>query len=118
MSYRNYRSDGPGPFELEAQSRTYNGFGPKGYKRSDNSIEEEVCEMLVHTRDLDVENVFIKVHDGVIKLSGSVRSRPEKFLIEDIAEHVSGVVEVENSIRVLKNTPPESDYWALKNQTD
>ena len=116
--YRNYRSDGPGPIELVAHSHSYKGFGTSGYKRSDNSIEEEVCELLMHTVGLDVEDVFISVTNGIIKLSGSVKSRQEKFIIEDIAEHVSGVIEIENHIRVLKNPLPDSDYWSFKNQID
>ncbi len=116
--YTNYRSDGPGPFEIEASGKyglsnwersqtfqhdSFKGVGPKGYKRSDNSIEEEVCEILVQNRHVDVENVYISVQGGVVKLSGTVRDRQEKFEIEDIAEHVSGVTEVRNEILVARN---------------
>ncbi|AUN99134.1 BON domain-containing protein [Bacteriovorax stolpii] len=121
--YANYRSDGPGPVELEAsvhhfRLETYRGIGPKSYTRSDNSIEEEVCEILIHDRFIDVENVFISVEKGVVKLSGSVRDRREKFEIEDIAEHVLGVVEVKNEIQVQKSRIPESDDFTVRRQLD
>lgn len=121
--YRNYRSDGPGPLELEGKGfyhhgENFSGIGPRGYKRSDNSIEEEVCEILVHEHRLDIENVYISVEDGVVRLSGSVMSREQKFIIEDIVEQVSGVAEVQNRLQVTKNVLPESGKLTFGKQLD
>ncbi|MBY4896131.1 BON domain-containing protein [Cupriavidus sp. AU9028] len=73
---------------------------PKGYRRSDERIQEDLCERLAHDHRLDVEHVEVKVREGVVTLSGTVRDRQQKFYIEDLADDTFGVTEVENQIRV------------------
>lgn len=73
--------------------------GPKGYKRSDDTIREDLCEHLMNT-DLDVSDVIVEVHDAHVKLSGTVPQRAMKYDIEDIAAQTLGVTDVENDIRV------------------
>lgn len=75
------------------------GKGPKGYQRSDARILEEVCDRLTYS-DVDAENVEVTVTNGEVTLSGSVRDRGDKRRAEDLAEEVSGVRDVHNSIRV------------------
>lgn len=103
----NYRSDGPGPIELESGKKelkkTYEGIGPKGYKRADRSIEEDICEMLMQDRYVDAENISVTVENGIVKLGGTVKVRHDKFKIEEIAEVASGVTDIVNEIRVVKN---------------
>ena len=103
----NYRSDGPGPIELESGKnevkKSYEGIGPKGYKRADRSIEEDICEMLMQDRYVDAENISVTVENGIVKLGGTVMGRHEKFKIEEIAEIASGVNDIVNEIRVVKN---------------
>lgn len=77
--------------------------GPKGYRRSDERVREAVCERLAYAEGLDVSDVTVDVEDGVVKLSGSVRSRSEKYDIEDLVEKEYGVTDVENEIRVRRN---------------
>lgn len=144
MNNSNYRSDGPGPVEIEAREKythkhlynpvpdlhnktfsyrvqaemddvrnnetfiqssrgTFGGIGPKGYTRSDDRIEEEVCEILARDRDIDASSIYVGVENGIVKLTGSVRNRQEKFAIEDAVENVSGIKEVKNDIKVQKN---------------
>lgn len=76
------------------------GKGPKGYRRSDERIREEVCEILTRNRDLDASNVEVSVSDGVVSLSGTVEDRRSKRLAEDLAEDVSGARDVHNHLRV------------------
>ncbi len=75
------------------------GRGPRGYRRSDASIREELSERLMWDDDIDVSEVEIEVKDGVVRLSGMVLDREDKFRIEEIAAEISGVREVENQIR-------------------
>ncbi|MEA9356259.1 BON domain-containing protein [Bacteriovorax sp. PP10] len=108
MSNSNYRSDGPGPVEIESVNnenfiQSFRGKGPKGYIRSDERIEEEVCKILARDRDIDASSIDVKVENGIVKLTGPVRSRQEKFAIEDAVENVSGINEVKNDIKVQKN---------------
>jgi osmotically-inducible protein OsmY len=76
------------------------GKGPKGYRRSDERIREEVCEILTRNRDLDASNIEVTVIEGVVTLSGNVEDRQAKRLAEDLAQDVSGARDVENHLRV------------------
>jgi osmotically-inducible protein OsmY len=78
----------------------YSGMGPKGYKRSDERIKEDVSDRLMEHPDLDASDVEVKVSKGEVTLSGTVDSRWAKRLAEDLAESSSGVREVMNHLRV------------------
>jgi osmotically-inducible protein OsmY len=78
----------------------YSGMGPKGYKRSDERIREDVSDHLMEHPDLDASDVEVKVSKGEVALSGTVESRWAKRLAEDLAESCSGVSEVMNQLRV------------------
>jgi osmotically-inducible protein OsmY len=78
----------------------YSGMGPKGYKRSDERIREDVSDKLMEHPDLDASDVEVKVSKGEVTLSGTVESRWAKRLAEDLAESCSGVLEVMNQLRV------------------
>jgi hypothetical protein len=79
------------------------GRGPKGYKRSDERIREDVNERLTDHPELDASEIEVSVEDGIVTLSGTVDDRRDKRLAEDIAESVSGVQDVTNNIRVSQN---------------
>ncbi len=78
----------------------YSGMGPKGYKRSDERIKEDVSDRLMEHPDLDASDIEVKVSKGEVTLSGTVASRWAKRLAEDLAEACSGVREVMNQLRV------------------
>lgn len=78
----------------------YRGRGPKGYKRSDDRIRDEVCDCLTDDDRLDASNIDIAVKDGEVTLSGFVIVREDKRWAELLAERISGVREVQNSLRV------------------
>ena len=78
----------------------YVGRGPKGYRRSDERIQEDVSEQLTQHPDIDASEVEIKVQTGEVTLTGTVGSRQEKRMIEDLVEMASGVKEVNNQLRV------------------
>jgi osmotically-inducible protein OsmY len=82
----------------------YSGMGPKGYKRSDERIREDVSDRLMEHPDLDASDVEVKVSKGEVTLSGTVESRWAKRLAEDLAESCSGVREVMNQLRVGSET--------------
>jgi hypothetical protein len=75
--------------------------GPKGYRRSDDRIHEEVCERIARS-GLDAEEVEVKVEAGEVTLTGTARSRDEKRRLEDVAEDVFGVEEVHNHLRISR----------------
>ena len=76
------------------------GRGPKGYQRSDARINEDVCDRLGDAPDVDATNIEVTTANGEVTLSGLVSDRAQKRRAEDLIEHVSGVREVHNNLRV------------------
>jgi osmotically-inducible protein OsmY len=92
---------GRGPSgEQEKQRGQFAGRGPKGYKRSDDRIREDVNEALTRNPDIDASDIEVKVESGEVTLTGTVDSRQTKRLAEDLAEDCSGVHEVHNQLRI------------------
>lgn len=82
------------------QSNTHFGKGPKGFKRSDDRIREEVSEALFHDHAVDASEIEVNVNDGEVTLSGTVSDRRMKRLAEDCVDNIIGVKDVRNEIRV------------------
>ena len=85
----------------------HRGKGPKGYRRSDERIMEEVNDRLADDPHVDACEIEVSVQNGDITLTGTIDDRHAKRRAEDIAESVSGVRNVENRLRVFqeeKNT--------------
>jgi BON domain len=84
--------------------------GPKGYRRSDERIREEICECLTHNgQHIDSSDVSVEVADHHVTLEGTVPQRRMKHAIEDIVASCAGVEDIHNKIRV-HHTPPR---WFL-----
>ncbi len=86
----------------QSTSRSFHGKGPKGYKRSDERIKEDVCETLSRDHRIDASDIEVNVEDAMVTLSGNVDSREIKRAAEMIIENLSGVDDVKNDIRVKK----------------
>jgi osmotically-inducible protein OsmY len=89
--------------ELRAPGRgegKFRGRGPRNYRRSDERVREEVCDRLTDNEWLDASEVEVGVEAGEVFLTGTVDSRYAKRLAENIAESVTGVANVQNSLRV------------------
>lgn len=86
----------------ESVKETFQGKGPKGYKRSDDRIREDVCDRLTRHHAVDATEIEISVRDGEVTLSGTVLDRRQKRLAEDIVDDVYGVHDVTNQIRVKR----------------
>lgn len=84
-----------------AEQRQQNrGKGPKGYRRSDKRIKEDVNDRLSDDYYVDASEIEVQAAQGLVTLTGTVRSRDEKRRAEALAESVSGVTDVENRLRV------------------
>jgi hypothetical protein len=90
------------PAGWEGMRGPYVGIGPRGYRRSDERIREDVCERFAEHGQLDPSDVEVAVHEGEVLLSGTVSTRAQKRLAEDIADDVFGVTEVHNHLRVQR----------------
>ncbi len=84
----------------DRQMGQHGGKGPKGYKRSDDRIREDICDRFTDDHELDASNIEVKVQNCEVTLSGTVDDRQLKRLAEDLAEECAGVREVRNEIRV------------------
>lgn len=78
----------------------YAGRGPKGYRRPDGRIREDVNERLTMHPEVDATDVEVEVQSGVVLLNGIVEDRAQKRLAEDIAEDVFGVLDIDNNLKV------------------
>jgi osmotically-inducible protein OsmY len=80
----------------------YSGRGPKGYKRSDERVRDDVSDRLEQSGSIDASEIEIEVEDGVVTLRGSVSERTQKRLAEEATESTPGVRDVRNEIRVAE----------------
>jgi hypothetical protein len=87
------------------------GRGPKGYKRADDRIHEEICERLTRHPGIDASEIDIKVKNGEVTMSGRVHDRRFKRMAEDEVEMISGVKDVHNEIKVDREAPGFSREW-------
>lgn len=81
----------------------FGGVGPRGYKRTDDRVMEEVCEMLMRDSYVNASNIEVNVKDGEVTLSGTVPERKMKFRAEDRIQNCFGVREIHNRLRVVKD---------------
>lgn len=95
FSQRSYREGKAGGGLI---GRDHTGRGPKGYKRADESIYEDVCEALSLNPVIDATHIEVSVKNGKISLKGHVESRDIKRLAEFEIEGISGVVDVQNEL--------------------
>ena len=68
--------------------------------RSNSEIERDVKEELQWDPDLDATDIAVSVKDGVVTLTGFVRSYTDKYEAEAAVKRVAGVVGVANDIEV------------------
>lgn len=84
---------------IRGRSGRFAGLGPRGYRRADDRIREDVCDRLTDHPDVDASEVDVSVDDGVVTLAGSVPDRWQKRAAEDCAAEVSGVRDVQSRLR-------------------
>lgn len=80
----------------------YTGIGPAGYRRSDERIMEEACERLTRHGQVDCSKINIQVKGGEVTLSGEVNRKNEKWMAEEAVEHIFGVQNVDNRIKIKR----------------
>lgn len=94
-----FGSESTGGYESGRQMG-YVGRGPKGYRRSDDRIREDVSEELTRHPGIDASDIEVRVENGEVTLTGAVDGRRAKRMAEDCVEQCSGVKEVHNQLRV------------------
>jgi hypothetical protein len=91
----------------------HSGKGPRNYRRPDERVREDVCELLTKHPDIDGSEIEVSVDRGVVTLNGSVPDRRMKRLAEDIADCVFGVVDIDNHLGVSlrRRDPSPADTY-------
>jgi hypothetical protein len=90
-------------YDVRDTSRpNYTGRGPKGYRRSDDAIRDEINQLLTRHPDIDASDVEVRVESAEVILTGIVDDRRAKRLAEDIAEDVWGVNDVRNELKIKR----------------
>ena len=97
FSYRGHEGN-----NLEDRGPHY-GKGPKGYKRSDDRVREDVCDCIAHQGHIDASDVEVKVENGTVILTGTVGERHHKRALEQMVERLHGVDDVRNELRLKRD---------------
>jgi hypothetical protein len=103
-----YAPGGPSTGQLDAdwmRPGPFTGRGPRGYRRSDERIREDVCERLTQHGQLDASDIEVQVRGGEVTLTGTVTNRQARRVAEDVADTVSGVRDVHVELRVREQQP-------------
>lgn len=87
-------------YAVEAQG--FRGRGPKGYRRSDERLQEMVCDRLTDDPRIDASDIAVEVRDQIVRLTGSVDDRRTKYDVEELVERC-GASEIDNQLRVRTN---------------
>jgi hypothetical protein len=104
----------PGPRYFEEESGPYTGVGPRGYRRSDNRILEEVSDRLMQHGGINASEFSVSVQDGEVILEGNVDSLWTKRAAEDTAFSVLGVEDVHNHLSVSWSGRSRSEYYNFR----
>lgn len=78
----------------------HSGKGPKGWKRPDRLIKEDVCEALYRSSSVDASEIEVKISDGIVTLEGAVTDRPMKRMAERCLDRVKGIEDVQNRLSI------------------
>ncbi|WOS65816.1 BON domain-containing protein [Sinorhizobium fredii] len=97
---RSGQEDWPGGRRKRGEEGGFRGKGPRGYKRSDARIAEDVNDRLTEDPWLDASDIEVSLAGGEVTLAGFVATRHDKRRAEDCADTVSGVRHVQNNLRV------------------
>lgn len=83
----------------------YRGRGPRGYRRTDETIREDVSEALYRSSEVDASEIEVFVSTGKVTLKGTVRTREQKKMAESTIENLAGVEDVYNELRLQSADP-------------
>ena len=76
----------------------HRGHGPKNYRRSDERIREEVCELLTRLDGVDARYIDVVVEGGAVTLVGSVASHTMKVIALEAVAATHGVTHVNDRL--------------------
>ena len=75
---------------------------PRLRRKTDDSLAQEIHEILIGDPELDATEIGVVVEGGAVTLSGEVEHPDAKLLAEELTESVSGVRLVHNRLVVRR----------------
>lgn len=93
-------------YGIDRRGKHY-GKGPKGWRRTDERIQEDASEALYKDWHVDASHIEVSVKDACIYLRGSVGTREDKKRAERCVEHLSGVEDVHNELKIKRESEPQ-----------
>jgi hypothetical protein len=86
----------------ERRGGTTGGRVPRPRRKRDDSLAQEIHEILTSDQELDAGDIEVVVEGGAVTLSGEVEHPDAKLLAEELTESVSGVRLVHNRLVVRR----------------
>lgn len=102
-----------GGTEQTEPRQSFRGKGPKGYERSDERLQEMICERLMEDPHIDASEVSVQVKNREVTLEGTVEDRRTKYEIEELIEQCGGVKDVKNQLRVRSRSSESGSQTGL-----
>src|SRR5262245_20450883 len=68
--------------------------------KRDLEIQQQVMQELRWDTRVEASNIGVEVRDGVVTLSGTVTTYPQKIAAQEAAHRVAGVLDVANDLQV------------------
>lgn len=84
----------------EEQGRRQSARAKRGRRRPDESLAQEIHEILTKDPELDATEIEVEVEGGAVTLTGEVHDPDARLLAEELVESLPGVREVHNRLRV------------------
>jgi len=78
------------------------GGGARLRRKTDDSLAQEIHEILISDSELDATDVEVVVEGGAVTLRGEVEQPDAKLLAEELTESVAGVRLVHNRLVVRR----------------
>jgi osmotically-inducible protein OsmY len=78
------------------------GGGPRLRRKTDDTLAQEIHEILISDPELHATDVEVVVEGGAVTLSGEVEHPDAKLLAEELTESVAGVRLVHNRLVVRR----------------
>lgn len=87
--------------------------------KSDSQLQHDVMAELEYEPIVDHADIGVAVNDGVVTLSGFVKSYPEKLAAEKAARRVAGIRAIAEDIKVrFASEPKTADHEIAKRIVD
>jgi hypothetical protein len=98
-SHRSANENEPEPRRVDLRPGQGRFFEHEG-QRSNEQIQEEICERLRTHPDVDARDIHVRVAEGMVTLTGSVESKHQRRVADLIAEDALGTERVKNELHV------------------